>query len=133
MKYDELDYSDLIKIENEQNWRFTQLIIALKIGILAFSIQTLSGGVTYKFTEILYVSWGLLTFSFLSVLARLFSFQKRLSKMTQQRKNNEQSIDEYNSSIKIWVIINKIASYSLYICFLFGMTAFAFFTVRNIN
>jgi hypothetical protein len=53
--------------------------------------------------------------------------------MTQQRKNNEQSIDKYNSSIKKWAIINKIASYSFYVCFLLGMTAFAIFKVKDIN
>jgi len=133
MKYDGLDYSDVIKIENEQNWRFTQLLIALIIGILAFSIQTLSGGVTYKFIEFLYISWGILAIAFLSGLARLFSFQKRLSKMTQQKKNREQSTDEYNSVINKYIVINKNASYSLIVCFLLGMAAFALFKVKNIN
>jgi hypothetical protein len=70
-----MDYNEIVKVVHEQNWKFTQLIIGLSVGIIAFSIQSLSKDVEYNFIFLTFISWGSFFISFILGLIRLHHIQ----------------------------------------------------------
>lgn len=70
-----MDYNDIVKVVHEQNWKFTQLIIGLSVGIIAFSIQSISKETEYFYMYLVFISWSSFFISFILGLIRLHHLQ----------------------------------------------------------
>jgi len=123
-----LPYTELTKIETENNWRMGRLLIGLSVGILAFSIQTFEGIADYNWI-IFYISWPLLFMSFGFGLFNLHLFQRIISSISKERKAEEDKTIEKN--ITIWRMdrktiktINKWVAIIYKVFFIIGICAF---------
>jgi len=127
-----MNFVELSKIENEQNWKFVQLIIGFSIGILAFSIQTSVKDLTLTSKVCLFISWLSLFISFGSGLGLLLYMRKIMkckssrAQIEESKKNTEQ-LKSWNIKLNKYNSCSKTLSWAQGISFLVGLVTFALY------
>ena len=130
-----MDYNEIVKVVHEQNWKFTQLIIGLSVGIIAFSIQSLSKDVEYNFIFLIFISWSSFFISFIFGLIRLHHIQAVTTRnatafFKKEVRKEEVPVDEEK------LRLTNRRSAKLYrvmlLFFIIGIISFALFKIFNL-
>ena len=131
-----MDFNDMVKIVSEQNWKFTQLIIGLSLGIIAFSIQTLVKDLVYFNLWLLFTSWAFFIISLVIGFIRLHHIQSVTMRNASEFYNTQIKNQKYKLDEKRYFQTNRISA-KLYRVMLFsfslGLIAFAIFKITNLK
>ena len=129
-----MNYNEIVKVVNEQNWKFTQLIIGLSVGIIAFSLQGLSNTIESKTVYLMFISWGSFFVSFIIGLVRLHHLQSVTTRnayesFQKEAKKENVLIDENrlrNTNKKSALLYRTMMFF-----FIVGILSFAIFKIIN--
>lgn len=130
-----MDYNEVAKIFNEQGWKLNQILIFFAIGIIAFSIQTLEKDIVYDCLNLLYISWGAFSITFILGFIRFHIMQKAMT--LQAIKMFDYSVKKKEVPLSTETIQKKshqshILYLVMFICFFVGLISFAVFKLNNI-
>jgi len=126
----------MVKIVSEQNWKFTQMIIGLSIGIIAFSIETLLKDLVYIYLWLLFASWAFFVISLIIGFVRLHQIQSVTMRNASEFYNTHLKNQKYKPDEKRYFQTNRTSA-MLYRIMLFsfslGLIAFAVFKIINLK
>lgn len=132
-----LDYRDTTKIEIDRNYKFAYLVLALSIGILAFTLENITPDKDTFTKWFLYISWALLFIAFISSFLRIFHLQKSFSKINREIEPDTDYKDRIYTELWYEEIVMKPKfgrrTYRMMIvCFGLGIISFLTYKVLEI-
>jgi len=131
-----MDFNDMAKIVSDQNWKFTQMIIGLSIGIVAFSIQTLLNNVIYVYLWLLFSSWAFFIFALIIGFIRLHHIQSVTMRNASEFYNTQIKHQQYKPDEKRYFQTNRTSAILyrvMLLSFSLGIISFAIFKIINLK
>ncbi len=129
-----MDYNEKAKELNILLRIIDSTILALSLGIVAYSFNNFNNDIEYKYLMLLYISWASLTISFFTTLIRFHHHVRILGRnafeqLEVERHNKKVEINE--ERIRKTNIKSALLYRVMLIAFCFGVVLYGLFKIIN--